>query len=104
MRGPESRRRRAVHLRNVPPKNPPTVPAPRSAGSTKQAPTRALSLGERFMLAAERALGGLAPTLHLALAIVAVAVVGLIVLAFTVGIVPAILGGLVLLAVIGRPR
>jgi hypothetical protein len=56
------------------------------------------------MLAAERALGGVAPTLHLALAMVTVAVVGLGIVAFTMGIVPAVLGGLILLAIASRPK
>ncbi|WP_436492930.1 hypothetical protein [Actinokineospora sp. HUAS TT18] len=98
MKGPESRRRRAVHLRHVPTEKPPTVPAPRSAGRPKR--TR----GERFMLAAERVLGGLAPTLHLALTMVAVTVAALVVVAFTLGIMPAVLGLVVLLAYISRPR
>lgn len=99
VKGQESRRRRAVHLKYVQPKGPPIIPAPRSAGSAG-----GRKLSERFMLAAERALGGVAPTLHLALAMVTVAVVGLGIVAFTMGIVPAVLGGLILLAIASRPK
>lgn len=84
VKGPEStsaEHRRAVHLTYVPPPADRIIPSPRS----EPAPARR-SAGEKFMLAAERVLGGLAPTLRQALLMSGIAVGGLIVVALTAGI------------------
>ncbi|MGH3860345.1 hypothetical protein [Actinokineospora sp.] len=87
VKGPEStsaEHRRAVHLTFVPTPADRTIPSPRS----EPAPARR-SAGEKFMLAAERVLGGLAPTLRMALMMSAAAVGGLIIVALTAGIATA---------------
>ncbi|MBC6449136.1 hypothetical protein [Actinokineospora xionganensis] len=84
VKGPEStsaEHRRAVHLTYVPPPADPMIPSPRS----EPAPAR-LSAGEKFMLAAERVLGGWAPTLRRALMMLGIAICGLVVVALTAGI------------------
>ena len=102
--GPEPMRsdhRRAVHLTgDTIPRSHPTLPLQRQA----TAPTRR-TLSERFMLFAERVLGRLAPTLRMALVIAAVVVVGIVVLAVTVGVFPAMFSaGLAGIALVSRSR
>jgi hypothetical protein len=101
-KGPEFIRpdhRRAVHLTYDPTLSHPIVPPPRSAPTP---PRR--TLGERLMLIAERVLGGWAPTLRVALMMVAAAVTAVIVVAVTAGVIPAVLCGLVSIAIINWMR
>lgn len=56
------------------------------------------------MLAAERVLGGWAPTLRMALMMAAIAVGGLVLVAFTAGIATAAVAALVMVAVAHRQR
>lgn len=97
VKGPEStsaEHRRAVHLTYVPPPADTAIPSPRS----EPAPVRR-SASERFMLAAERVLGGWAPTLRKALMMAGIAVGGLVFVAFTAGIATAAVAALVMVAV-----
>ncbi|WP_285605682.1 hypothetical protein [Actinokineospora globicatena] len=68
------------------------------------APVRRPSPHARAMVFAERLLGGWAPTLHLAMLLVACVTSGLVVLAVLAGIVPALLSAALLVAMVAMRR
>ncbi|MGQ0839575.1 hypothetical protein [Actinokineospora sp.] len=96
--GPESTRtddRRTLHLTFGPDRRPARASSP-AAGSDRQSRR---TTGDRLMLAAERAFGGWAPTLRLALLMVSLIVAGLAVTVVLAGVVPAVISALVLVAI-----
>ncbi|WP_018684334.1 hypothetical protein [Actinokineospora enzanensis] len=105
MTGTESVRtesRRTLHLTfeepdRTPPPAPP-LPAPRPAMTDQPKPRR--SAQERVLVVAERMFGDWAPTLHLALLLVALVLAGLVVIALVVGAVPALISAALLTALV----
>ncbi|RLK60285.1 hypothetical protein CLV68_0786 [Actinokineospora cianjurensis] len=71
---------------------------------TAAAPVRRLSPHARAMVFAERLLGSWAPTLHLAMLLLACVSAGLVVLAVLAGIVPALLSAGLLVAIAAMRR
>ncbi|GLZ37474.1 hypothetical protein [Actinokineospora sp. NBRC 105648] len=76
---------------------PPRPHAPASPVVADRPPPRRTT-HERLLVIAERLLGGWAPTLHLALLLVAAMIAGLVVIGLLAGAVPALISAAVLVA------
>ncbi|WP_139190627.1 hypothetical protein [Actinokineospora iranica] len=103
MTGTESVRaddRQTLHLTFPVDLTPPPMPPTPVVVSDRPPPER--TFGERCLLTAERFLGGWAPTLRLALLLVAAGLAGLVLIGVFAGVVPALISAAVLVVLASR--